>query len=292
MDTPTTAAAAGPAGPVTALRQPSAEARLSYRRSGRGEPLVLLHGQGLSSRSWYPVMDLLAGEFDVIAVDLPGHGRSPRQPQGAGNAPADQARAVAELLDELGLDSVHVAGNSIGGWVALELAKLGRTRTVTALSPGGLWGRRAPIFVRTAMRQSRINSRIVRRLAPGAPRSRWARALFMVQVSGHPARVPYQAANAAVHDMASAPGFRETLRAAERTSFRDGAAIDVPVTVAFGSRDRVLPPVVARRREQLPAHTRWVRISGSGHIPMFDDPRTVVALLLHTTGPHAREAVR
>src|ERR687884_257289 len=67
---------------------------------------------------------------------------------GVGSAPADQARAVAELLDELGLESVHVAGNSIGGWVALELARLRRARSVTALSPGGLWGRKAPLFIR------------------------------------------------------------------------------------------------------------------------------------------------
>jgi pimeloyl-ACP methyl ester carboxylesterase len=268
------------------------DGRLAYSRGGRGQPLVLLHGQGLSRRSWDPVFDLLAGEFDVIAVDLPGHGDSPRQPDRAASAPADQARAVAELLDELGLDSVHVAGNSVGGWVALELARLGRARTVTAFAPAGIWGRHAPLFVRTAMRQTRLNSRIVRRLAPRAPKSRTARALFMAQVSGHPGRVPYESANRAVHDMARAPGFRETLRAAESTSFRGAADIDVPVTVAFGSRDRVLPPVLARRRRQLPAHARWIEIIGSGHIPMFDDPVSVVALLLHSTGPRAREAIR
>jgi pimeloyl-ACP methyl ester carboxylesterase len=279
------------AGPSAAMRREHRDGRLAYSRAGRGEPVVLLHGQGLSRRSWDPVIPLLARVFDVIVVDLPGHGESPRQPQGSGNTPADQARAVAELLDELGLDSVHVAGNSIGGWVALELARLQRARTVTALSPGGLWGRRAPVFIRTTMRQVRMNARVVRRLAPDAPRTRLARALFMAQVSGHPSQVPYEAANNAVHDMAAAPGFRETLRAAESTGFRDGAAIGVPVTVAFGSRDRVLPPVVARRRGELPAQTRWIKIKGSGHIPMFDDPRAVVALLLYSTGPHAGQAI-
>ena len=286
-----------PSGPVVqayttlAARQDNEGGRLAYSRVGQGEPLVLLHGQGLSRRSWDPVVDLLAGSFDVIAVDLPGHGRSRRQPKGAGNAPVDQARAVAQLLDELGLDSVHVAGNSIGGWVALELARLGRARTVTALSPGGLWGRSAPLLVRMSMRQARINSRLVRRLAPAAPRSRLARGLFMIQLSGHPTKVPYAAANAAIHDMATAAGFRETLRAAEGTSFRDGTGIEVPVTVAFGSRDRALPPIVARRRKHLPPHTRWIKIMGSGHVAMFDDPRSVAALLLHTTGPHARQPI-
>ena len=266
--------------------------RLAFTRLGAGEPLVLLHGQGLSRRSWAPVAEELARERDVIAVDLPGHGDSPRQPQGAGNTPADQARAVAELLDELGLPSVHVAGNSVGGWVALELGRLGRARTITALSPGGLWGRRAPLFISTAMRQSRLNARIVRRLAPGAPRSRWARTAFMAQLSGQPSKVPYAMANAAIHDMAAAPGFRETLHGAERTGFRNGGQITVPVTVAFGSRDRVLPPVITRRRHELPPQTRWIRIKGAGHVPMFDEPGAVVALLLHGSGPHAGEPIR
>ena len=77
-------------------------------------------------------MDTLAVDRDVIAVDLPGHGDSPRQPKGTGSAPHDLAVAVAELLDELGLPTVHLAGSS-RGWVALELGRLPRARTVTAL---------------------------------------------------------------------------------------------------------------------------------------------------------------
>jgi pimeloyl-ACP methyl ester carboxylesterase len=267
-------------------------ARLAHTRLGTGEPLVLLHGQGLSRRSWAPVVTELARERDVIAVDLPGHGDSPRQPRGAGNTPLDQAHAVAELLDELGLTSVHVAGNSVGGWVALELGRLQRAKTITALSPGGLWGRHAPIFIGATMRQSRVNARIVRRLAPDAPRSRWARAAFMAQLSGHPSKVSYAMANGAIHDMATAPGFRKTLHAAERTGFRHGAEIRVPVTVAFGTRDRVLPPVITRRRHELPPQTRWIKIKGAGHVPMFDEPGAVVTLLLHGSGPHAGEPIR
>jgi len=266
-------------------------ARLAYDRTGRGEPLVLLHGQGLSRRSWDPVVPLLAPERDVIAVDLPGHGDSPRQPKGAGNAPADLAAAVAELLDQLGLDTVHVAGNSNGGWVALELARLGRARTVTAISPGGLWRKSgAPTHIRMVMRQMRINARTVRRVAPHAPRTRAAKTLFIAQASGRPSKVSRQLVQTAVDDMARAPGYRETLRAAMKRSFRGGEEIHVPVTVAFGTRDRVLLPGVARRRGQLPAHARWVKLHGSGHIAMFDDPKTVAALVLVTSRRSAADA--
>jgi len=262
---------------------PTGAARLAYSRTGQGEPLVLLHGQGLSRHSWDPIITELSGSRDVIAVDLPGHGESPRQPKGRGSAPADLALAVGELLDELALESVHVAGNSTGGWVALELGRQQRARTVTALSPAGLWRRKAPLYIRAAMRQTRLNARVIRRLAPNAPRSRLARALFMATASGHPLSLPYAPVHRAVHDMATAPGFGETLRAMERSRFRDGVAIQVPVTIAFGSRDRVLLPLIARRRTELPHHTRWQKLSGCGHIPMFDDPEAVVQLLVEAS---------
>jgi pimeloyl-ACP methyl ester carboxylesterase len=254
--------------------------RLAYSRSGSGEPLVLLHGQGLSRRSWDPVIACLTAHRDVIAVDLPGHGDSRRQMPAEGVAPADLAVAVTELLDDLGLDTVHVAGNSLGGWVALEVARLGRARTVTALSPAGLWRRTAPAYVRTSMRQSRLNSKLVRLVAPKAPQTRLARAVFMMTASGRPWSVPYEPAHRAVHDMASAAGFRETLRGLESSRFRGGSAIRVPVTVAFGSRDRVLLRGSARRRTELPSQTHLVSLRGCGHLAMVDAPRTVAALLL------------
>jgi pimeloyl-ACP methyl ester carboxylesterase len=259
--------------------------RLAFDRTGTGEPLILLHGQGFSRRSWDPVIAGLAVDLDVIAVDLPGHGDSPRQPRDCGNTPHDLAIAVAELLDELSIPTAHVAGNSSGGWIALELGRLHRARTVTGLSPAGLWRRTAPRHIRLAMRQARLNARLTRRLAPHAPRSRPARGMAMIQASGRPFHLPYEPIRTAVHDMAAAPGFRETLRALERSRFEDGAAITVPVTIAFGSRDRVLLPGVARRRDQLPDHTRWVTLAGCGHVPMFDDPQAVTDLLLAATHP-------
>ena len=266
--------------------------RLVYDRAGSGEPLILLHGQGFSRRCWDPIVAGLALDRDVIAVDLPGHGDSPRQPRDRGNTPHDLAIAVAELLDELSIPTAHVAGNSLGGWVALELGRLHRARTVTALSPAGLWRRRAPRHIRLAMRQARLNARVTRRLVPHAPRTQLARGLSMIQVSGRPFRLPYEPVRTAVHDMAAAPGFRETLRGLEQHRFENGGAITAPVTIAFGSRDRVLLPRVARRRDQLPGHTRWVTLPRCGHVPMFDDPHAVADLLLTATNPDAAARTR
>jgi len=264
----------------------SRASRLAFDRTGQGEPLVLLHGQGFDRRSFDPVIPLLSAERDVIAVDLPGHGESPRQPKGAGNAPRDLAAAVGELLDELGLATAHIAGNSSGGWAALELGKMGRARTVTALAPAGLWRKSgAPLHIRGGMRQARLSAKVINRIFPNAPRTRPGRAFAAMQVSGHPIQVPYEPARDTVDAMASAPGFRETLRSLEKERFTDGAAITVPVTVAFGTRDRVLLPGVARHRDQLPDQTRWVRLRGCGHVPMVDDPEATAALLLQASDP-------
>jgi pimeloyl-ACP methyl ester carboxylesterase len=273
------------AGRIAVETSTSAAPRLAYERHGRGEPLVLLHGQGFSRRIWDSVIPGLAAHRDVIAVDLPGHGDSPRQPDGRGNAPRDLAVAVAELLDELGLRRAHVAGSSQGGWVALELGRLQRALTVTCLAPAGLWRRDAPRYIRVSMRQARLQARIVRRLAPNAPRTRVARAMSMISASGRPMQLPYEPVHRTMHDMASAPGFRETLRALERSRFEDGDDITVPVTIAFGTRDRVLLPRVARRRDQLPDHARWIRLPGCGHVAMLDDPSLVRDVLLHSTNP-------
>jgi hypothetical protein len=81
---------------------------------------------------------------------------------------------------------VDVAGNSIGGWVALELGSPQRARTITALSPAGLWRCKAPAYIRGAMRRTRLNARIIRRLAPNVPQTRLARALFMATTSDDP----------------------------------------------------------------------------------------------------------
>src|SRR5438128_680829 len=104
--------------------------RIGFERIGRGEPLLLVHGTGLSRQVWDPVVGLLSERRELLLVDLPGHGKSPPPPAHIEPTPIGYAQVLAELLDELELETVHVAGNSVGGWTALELAKIGRARSV------------------------------------------------------------------------------------------------------------------------------------------------------------------
>ncbi|MDQ4040208.1 MAG: alpha/beta fold hydrolase, partial [Actinomycetota bacterium] len=124
---------------------------LAHDRCGSGEPLVLIHGIGSQRQVWGPVMDRLTPQREVVALDLPGFGDSPVAPD-AELTPAGHARYVAALLDELGLKRPHVAGNSLGGGVALELARMGRARSATGLSPVGFWTERERAYSEAVLR--------------------------------------------------------------------------------------------------------------------------------------------
>lgn len=108
---------------------------VSYERTGSGEPLVLLHGIGHHRQAWDPVLRILALERDVIAVDLPGFGASPALPEGLTHDLGTMVPVLGSFFDALGVVRPHVAGNSLGGLLALELGRERLVRSVTALSP-------------------------------------------------------------------------------------------------------------------------------------------------------------
>ncbi|XIE77672.1 alpha/beta fold hydrolase [Streptomyces sp. SBR177] len=108
---------------------------VTYERRGVGEPLLLLHGIGHLWQAWEPVIDVLATERDVIAVDLPGFGASPALPAPLAYDLATVVPVLTAFCAALGIDRPHVAGNSLGGLLALELGREKLVRSVTALSP-------------------------------------------------------------------------------------------------------------------------------------------------------------
>ena len=252
---------------------------LAYTRVGTGEPLVLLHALGLSRSAWDPVLTALTDRFDVIAVDMPGFGDSPPLDPDLEPEPAALARSVAELLDELGLAAPHVAGNSLGGWVAAELAGMRPVASLTLLSPAGMWSRETPSYCWISLRLTRllvVRARpVVRRLV----RRRWGRVLVLWQAVGHPTGMAPEHAVAVVDAIATSRGYDNTLRATRRRRFQAGRPIDAPVTVAFGSRDRVLLRRAWRQVGELPPQTLVAPLPGCGHVPMSDDPGAVAALL-------------
>jgi pimeloyl-ACP methyl ester carboxylesterase len=256
---------------------------LAYTRRGAGEPLVLLHGIGSAREAWDPVIPALAARFDVLAVDLPGFGDSDPLPVGVEPSPAALAVSVAGLLDDLGVTVPHVAGNSLGGWVALELAAVRPVASLALLSPAGLWRGRTPLYDRVSLRASRWLAKHLTRPLSHLMTYSVGRAVVLGQTHGRPARISPEYARMAVRALATGPGFDAVMTATESRHYLAGPPIEAPVTVAFGSRDRLLLRRRSRHLDQLPPGTRVQTLAGCGHVPMADDPGAVAALIVTAT---------
>jgi pimeloyl-ACP methyl ester carboxylesterase len=240
-----------------------------------GEPLVLIHGLGGSRTIWEPVLPLLAAEREVIALEMPGFGAEPPLPAAVEATAANLARALRERhLGEPGLARPHVAGNSLGGWVALEMGRLGWAASVTALSPAGLW--RGAIGER-----SLLGRRWARRLRPLVAlglRARPLRERAIATFAAHPERVPARAGRELVLGWLDAPGYDAANSAMRRYVFTPEKFPDsVPVTIAWGELDELVAPP---RPERRPAGARFLVMPGVGHTPTWDDPEQVARVLL------------
>jgi pimeloyl-ACP methyl ester carboxylesterase len=245
---------------------------LHHIRRGAGPPLLLLHPLGASIVVWEPVLELLAPQRDVIAPDMPGFGGSPPLPDGTPPTPKALAGAVAAFLDSLGVSRAHAAGNSLGGWVALELAKSGRALSATGLCPAGFWA--SPLGPRRGI-EPRTVARALLPLMPLLVRSRRGRRLATGGAAARPERVPPEHALRLVRDYATSPGFDGADLAMRSALFSEVERISVPVTLAWGELDdfvtEPLEPVAGARR---------VVLRGCGHIPTWDDPGQVTQVLL------------
>lgn len=249
---------------------------INYDRRGSGEPLLLIHGIGSRWQIWEPLLDALAEEFDVIALDLPGFGASPR---------LDGAMTVAGLVDEvekfcmeLGIERPHIAGNSMGGGIGLELARRGLARSVTAFSPIGFWGRLGLVWTKAALRAGRAALRPLRPVLPRLLHTKAGRIAALGLAFGRPTQADPDAALADVEGLLDAPAFDEVL--ASFDEFDVGRTQTVPTTVAWGSRDILLTYATQSRRArtQLPA-ARHVTMRGCGHTPFADDPQACIDLI-------------
>ena len=253
---------------------------VSYARVGRGEPLVLLHGIGHHRQAWDPVVDILATEREVITVDLPGFGASPGLPDGlAYDLPTTNA-VLSALFDALELDRPHVAGNSLGGLLALELGREKLARSVTALSPAGFWTEAERRYAFTVLRTMRgIAQRLPLPLVERLSRTAAGRTALTSTIYNRPARRSPEAVVAETLSLAEATGFHATLLAGTTVQFTDDLP-GVPVTVAWGTRDRLLVRRQGVRAKTIIPRARLVRLPGCGHCPMNDDPALVARVIL------------
>jgi pimeloyl-ACP methyl ester carboxylesterase len=263
---------------------------LAFERHGSGEPLVLVHGVTHRRQAWYPVLDELAEQREVILVDLPGHGQS--GPLVTGGRPvADVLRMqFKQFLTEQGLDRPHVAGNSLGGLIALIAGAEGDARSVTALSPAGFWRNDAQFaYTKQIFLQACSLSRHLGDHMELLARSRAGRKLMYGVLCAHPGRVsPDQAIGDLRAFLYARPALRQLLQAAE--PFNREIPLDVPVTIAWAARDMVLPPWQAEVAKRVVPLAEHIMMRGVGHVPMTDAPHEVARILLHGSAPAASVA--
>gem|GEM_PF-215022 len=253
---------------------------LAYERFGAGPPLVLLHGIGHRRQAWDAVLDRLAPYRDLIVLDLPGHGESPPlQTVGRSVANALVAETMG-LLDDLGLQRAHFAGSSLGGRLALEAAVAGRAASVTALSPAGFWrSSRELTYARAVSKAMQVAGRLIQPLGPSLARTTVGRAVIYAEIVSRPSLV---GSEQALGDMNAFLAARYTTNAilAAATPFAGSVPAGVPVTIAWGTNDRLLPPRQALVAKERIPQARLVPLPGCGHVPMTDNPRLVADVLL------------
>jgi pimeloyl-ACP methyl ester carboxylesterase len=259
---------------------------INHRREGAGPPLVLLHGVGQSWHTWQPVLGRLVAEFDVIACDTPGFGDSPPLPAGTRPTITACTEAFRRFFAELKLGRPHVAGISMGAAIALELARTRAISSACAISPAGFWTDRERCFCQLSLRAVADTPAVARPLIRRLSCTRAGRTVLFSQLFGWPARMSSADAMTALEVAWSAPSFGAALDAFDDYTFGAGEELrGVPVTVAWGVRDHLL--IYARQAPRARAMLPWARHVplGAGHIPCFDDPAAVAAVVRSSTRP-------
>ncbi len=267
--------------------------KLNFHREGSGPPLVLIHGIGHHWQGWRPVIDRLAAEFDVIACDSPGFGRSAPLPAGVQPTVYAYADAFERFFADLGVERPHVAGNSMGGAIALELARRRAISSATALSPAGFWTPFERRFCQASLGALAGLPKPLRPALVALAATRAGRAALFSQLYGWPTRIPAAEAVATLQDAWAAPAFADALAAFAQYDF--GAPEELrgtPVTIAWGRYDRLL--IYARQAPRARAMLPWAHhvTLGAGHVPFFDDPAAVAETIRGTAQGTAQGAAQ
>ena len=234
--------------------------KLAIERFGSGEPLVLIHGMGSAATAWKPLIPKLIDKFEVITIDLPGHGKTPLDKTRPMD-PESLAKLVVQNLTELDIKQFHLVGNSLGGWISLEIAAIypERVITLTGLAPAGLW------------------------LAPTTLNYRWAKKIGFETVSPRWQELSYEVCLDAVLAMAKSDGYFPAWDGMLKKRFDKDVSKEIPITIIFGDTDHTLPAKTCQERSLAPDHAKWIILPETGHAPMWDSTEEVLAEILETS---------
>jgi pimeloyl-ACP methyl ester carboxylesterase len=265
------------------LPEPKTAAGLTYRESGRPDApaLVLLHGIGSTSAGWRLQYEPLGRHFRVIAWDAPGYGGSKPLPVEAPGA-EDYARALARLLDALGVASAIIGTNSWGTPTGVVFARRypARVRALVLGGPTAGWG-----ALPEEERAQRLAARLEHVAALGVKKMREQDAPELV-APGTRAEVLEWLKGA---EGLSVAGYSQAARMMAAVDVpREIASVACPVTVVSGAQDRRTPPEAHARRIAAAAPNATLQmVPDCGHLPHLEHPEVFNAAVLAMRGDPA-----
>jgi pimeloyl-ACP methyl ester carboxylesterase len=246
-------------------------------RGGAGEPLVLLHGFMDTWRTWELVLPALERRHDALALTLPGHAGGPPLPEVTDTTLAD---AVERAMDAAGFATAHLAGNSLGGWIALQLAARGRARSVVALAPAGGWAE-LPRELFALQAETAEQSRAAAPHADALVATPQGRRQVTRQLTVAYEHIPPALLAHLIRGVAACDAAPLLAHAAARPW--PLGAVTCPVRVVWGTADALLPWPSAAVRYRTGLHADWVVLDGVGHAPQLDVPLETAQLILGHT---------
>jgi pimeloyl-ACP methyl ester carboxylesterase len=257
-------------------------------RGGSGPPLVCLHGFTDTWRTWELVLPALERRHEVLAPTLIGHAGGPRL-DGGELSEATVLDAVEQAMDDAGFRTAHIVGNSLGGWIGLQLAVRGRALSVVAFAPAGGWAL-DDLSYRDTLSHFTAMQTLLKAAVPhvdeilASPEGRRRATQFIAVNHKHiPADLLAHQMRGVVACEAVQPLIDHALSAGWGL---DAERIECPIRVVWGTEDALLPwpSAAARFRSDWLPHADWVVLDGVGHCPQLDVPAQATDLILGFAG--------
>jgi len=254
-----------------------------YTQNLNNPALVLVHGLGSAGNIWKTLVPELIQNFTVYAIDLPGHGDAALH-ENEEMDPRSLAQAIVDyMVSELNVESMHVAGNSLGGWIALEMAAVApdNVLSVTALAPAGLWHEQPkrklpPSFL------ARILAKISQHFMKTAYRIPALKAIGYKKITHLWRELSFESCRDSVIAMARSKGYMPMWHGANGRRFESVVSEKVKLSVVFGDEDLTLPEEIAQEKSVAPKHSRWIVVDNCAHVIMWNYPALTVELIKKT----------
>jgi pimeloyl-ACP methyl ester carboxylesterase len=245
--------------------------------------LVLVHGLGSAATIWKSLLPQLSKSFTVYAIDLPGHGEAPLD-EGEKYDPQSLARGIIEELERSHqVTELHVAGNSLGGWIALEMGVVApdRVKSITALAPAGLW-HEVPLGKYPPSLDARILAKISQHFMTLAYRIAPLKALGYKKITHLWRELSFESCRDSVIAMARSTGYMPLWDGLRGRKFESNIPAHVKTSIIFGDYDLTLPEEIAQEKSVAPAHSNWVIVDNCAHVIMWNYPDLTVEFIKRT----------